>query len=150
MPDATSEVSQKQRWTNAILIAAILLFAAAVRLIGISKHSLWYDECASLQIVQAPSAIWQMTSATQRIESLLSAEECGASREMRRANAITPIAMSTATNRCAICSQIWNASTSDKPRASRQALILASAAVLVSGIHAPFAVGKSRIDKSRC
>src|SRR6516225_3894309 len=95
-----------------------------------------------LQIVQAPSAIWQITSATQRIESLLSAAKRGAGRQTRRANAITAMAMINARNRCAICSQIWNAVTSDKPRASRQALIFARAAALVSGIHAPLAVGK--------
>ena len=60
------------------------------------------------------------------------------------------MAMINAKNLCAICNQIWNAVTSDRPRASRHALIFASVVALVSGIHAPFAVGKSRIARSRC
>src|SRR6266496_2008499 len=103
-----------------------------------------------LQIVQAPSAIWQVTSTTQNIASLLSAAGRGTSGKTRTENAITAIAMMNARNRCAICNQIWNAVTSDKPRASRHALTFARAATLVSGIHAPFAVGKSRTAKSRC
>src|SRR5437870_2620971 len=103
-----------------------------------------------LQIVQAPSEIWQMTSATQSIESFLSAAKRGAARQTQRANAITAIAIMNARNRCVICSQVWNAVTSDRPRASRHALSFARAAALVSGIHAPLAVGKSRIDRSRC
>src|SRR5438874_10856638 len=62
-----------------------------------------------LQIVHAPSSIWQITSASQRIESLLSTAKRGESRRARRANANTATAMMTARNRCAICSQIWNA-----------------------------------------
>src|SRR5207247_8009038 len=95
-----------------------------------------------LQIVQDPSAIWQTTRATHVIDNRLSAATPGASLQIRRQNATTMMAMINARNRCAICSQIWNASTSDKPRASRQALIFASAAKLVSGIHPPFALGK--------
>ena len=55
--------------------------------------------------------------------------------------------MINARKRCTICSQIWKAVTSDKARESRHALIFAKAVALVFGIHAPFAVGKSRIGK---
>src|SRR5213080_5598313 len=103
-----------------------------------------------LQMVQAPSAIWQTTRATHVIDNRLSAATPCASLHTRRQNANTVTVIINARNRCAICSQIWNASTSDKPRASRQALIFASAAELVSGIHPPFAVGKSRMARSRC
>src|SRR6266508_4156417 len=101
-----------------------------------------------LQIVQAPSAIWQTTSATQKIDNPDRAGTRRASLQTRKQNAMIAIAISTARRRCAICSQIWKASTSDKPRASRQALIFAIAVSLVSGIQAPFAVGKSRIARS--
>src|SRR5205823_9153404 len=81
-----------------------------------------------LQIVQAPSVIWQIINATQRIESLFSALKPTASRERRIQNAITAMAIISARNRWTICNQIWDAVTSDKPRASRDALIFASAA----------------------
>src|SRR5439155_2316151 len=103
-----------------------------------------------LQMVQAPSVIWQATSATQKIDNRLRTAMLCASLLTRIQKATTAIAIMAARNRCAICSQIWRASTSDKARASRQALIFASAAALVSGIHAPFAVGKSRMARSRC
>src|SRR5438876_1309803 len=103
-----------------------------------------------LQIVHAPSVIWQATNATQKTDNRLSAATPCASLPTRRQNATTAIAIRNARNRCAICSQIWNAVTSDKPRASRQALILASTVAPVSGIHAPYAAGKSSIAKLRC
>jgi mannosyltransferase len=42
------------RRVHATLLALILLFAAVVRIATLSKLSLWYDECASLQIAQTP------------------------------------------------------------------------------------------------
>src|SRR5206468_8844263 len=68
-----------------------------------------------LQIVQAPSAIWQTTRATQKIDTLVRAGTTRASLQTRKQNAMIAIAISSARRRCAICSQIWNASTSDKP-----------------------------------
>src|SRR5947199_2228111 len=103
-----------------------------------------------LQMVQAPSAIWQTTRATHNIDNRLSAATPCASLQTRRQNATTVTVIIDARNRCAICSQIWNASTSDKPRASRQALLFASAPELVSGIHPPFVVGQSSTARSRC
>src|SRR6184192_2147047 len=101
-----------------------------------------------LQMIQAPSAIWQATKANHNIDSRFSAVRWRASLQIRRQNAMIAIAMTRATKRCAICNQIWNAVTSDNPRASRHTLIFASAGILVSGIQAPFAVGKSRIARS--
>jgi len=85
-----------------------------------------------------------------KIGNRLSAGRLRASLHARRQNAITAIAIRKARKRCAICSQIWKASTSDKARASRQVLIFASALALVSGIQPPFTVGKSRMARSRC
>src|SRR5437660_8474060 len=50
----------------------------------------------SLQIVQAPSVIWQIINATQRIESLFSALKPTASRKTRIQNAITAMAIISA------------------------------------------------------
>src|SRR6266404_931559 len=95
-----------------------------------------------LQIVHAPSVSWQASKASHKIDNRLSVGTWRASLQVRRQNAITAIAIINARNRCAICSQIWKASTLDRARASRQALIFTSALALLSGIHAPFAVGK--------
>ena len=42
------------RKIHAVLLAIILLFAAAVRIHGLSRNSLWFDECATLDIVRTP------------------------------------------------------------------------------------------------
>src|SRR5205809_4807703 len=91
-----------------------------------------------LQMVQDPSAIWQTTRATHVIDNRLSAATPGASLHTRRQNATTVTVIIDARNRYAICRQHWNASTSDKPRASRHSLIFAITTALVSGNHPPF------------
>ena len=83
-------------------------------------------------------------SAIHQIDNFLSAGTRRASLQTREQNAITPIAISSATKRCAICSQIWKASTSDKPRASRQALIFANACGAC--IRNPRAVSRGKIE----
>src|SRR5204863_8640551 len=103
-----------------------------------------------LQITHAPSVTWH---ARRRNQASVKRESRPASAPVLRArivDAITPAAISTATKRWVSCNQIWNAVTSDKARASRHELISARFADDVSGITAPYASGKSRIERSRC
>src|ERR1700756_5790614 len=102
-----------------------------------------------LQMTQAPKVTCPRRTTNHSTDNR---ERTGAredfwSRQNRTAKAITPIAMIKARNRCAICSQIWNAVTSESAWISRHEFIRASVFALVLGIHAPFAVGKSRIAR---
>src|SRR5437868_7196458 len=54
-----------------------------------------------LQIVQAPSAIWHATSATQKIDNRFSAQSRGASLQTRRQKAVRAMTITNARNRCA-------------------------------------------------
>ena len=48
------ELTARQRRIHAAMLAIILLFAASVRIVGLSHNSLWFDECATLDIVRTP------------------------------------------------------------------------------------------------
>src|SRR5207249_12308169 len=59
-----------------------------------------------LQIIQAPSAIWQATNTTQIVESRFSATKSRAYLQTRRQNTTIAIATINARNLCTICNQI--------------------------------------------